>query len=618
MCPLSTAQIFWYKGYLMKDIDALVRASDEEAARTNPTATASNRHKILQNMIMQLRKCCLHPYLFSGAEANVDTTTVEELISSSGKLAVLDKMLQSMYVNGNRTVIFSQFTAMLNILDDYCTMRGWKFCRFDGSTPRAMRNFLINQFNAPGSEYFIFLMSTRSGGLGINLQTADTCILYDSDWNPQPDIQAMARVHRIGQTKVVHVYRLVSAGTIEERMLQRAEKKLYLDQMVNSGGGSSNASGGDDESPGLTTSELLKTLKFGSNAIFCSTNDLPTNEEIAVITGRNRSEETSFGALKGGAVNSASTFDVAKELSDTQTFGGIDFRQIRDAEKKRGKKHSSISKLKEEWRESMLADESGGKGQREKKSRIMNIKDDNGTFHRVLSENNYELDNGEPSVFTKEAFKSSGMSNPKRKKTVLTFDNQDFCQFCGDAGLLICCARCPVSVHAKCCGMSAKDFAGCSHHRCTKCNASPSAAGGLLFLCQSCPNAYCDSCIPKYNVRYLGHSVERFVQLGYDGNPRSMYIHCSKQCENVARIEFGWNEPCKSIMPCPKEIDVSYAFGSNALSIEEIAKLHSNTTYDHVVSVSDGNSDVKDFDSTEKNNKPLTPQKRPIQLVEID
>ena len=113
----------------------------------------------------------------------------------------------------------------LNILEDYCVLRGWRYVRFDGSTPRAQRNHLINQFNAPGSQDFIFLMSTRSGGLGLNLQTADTCILYDSDWNPQPDLQAMARVHRIGQKKVVHVYRLLCGGTIEERMVERAEKK---------------------------------------------------------------------------------------------------------------------------------------------------------------------------------------------------------------------------------------------------------------------------------------------------------------------------------------------------------------------------------------------------------
>lgn len=106
----------------------------------------------------------------------MNETTVEELIASSGKLAVLDKLLLSLFKKGHRTCIFSQFTSMLNILEDYCDLRGWRYCRFDGKTPRAQRNHIINQFNAPSSNYFIFLMSTRSGGLGINLQTADTCM----------------------------------------------------------------------------------------------------------------------------------------------------------------------------------------------------------------------------------------------------------------------------------------------------------------------------------------------------------------------------------------------------------------------------------------------------------
>ena len=135
----------------------------------------------------------------------MDATTVQDLIAASGKLAVLDKLLRNLFQKGHRVVLFSQFTSVLDILDDYCNMRGWKYCRFDGSTPRARRNFTVNQFNAPDSEMFVFLMSTRAGGMGLNLQTADTCILFDSDWNPQPDLQAMARVHRIGQQKTVHV-----------------------------------------------------------------------------------------------------------------------------------------------------------------------------------------------------------------------------------------------------------------------------------------------------------------------------------------------------------------------------------------------------------------------------
>jgi SWI/SNF-related matrix-associated actin-dependent regulator of chromatin subfamily A member 5 len=562
----------------MKDINVLIKASDDYTNGNDNTNTNESKYKVISNLIMQLRKCCLHPFLFPGGEANVEETSLEELIASSGKLAVLDKMLRSMYQNKNRTVIFSQFTSMLDILEDYCTMRGWKFCRFDGSTPRAQRNYKINQFNAPDSEYFIFLMSTRSGGLGINLQTADTCILYDSDWNPQPDIQAMARVHRIGQKKVVHVYRLVSSGTVEERVLERAEKKLYLDQMVNRGTSSQTADEHELEGTRLTTSELLSTLKFGSNAIFASKNDLPTDKDIDAVIDRERSEQSSSGLLQGGATKTANDFDIDKELTDTQTFGGIDFRQIRDKMDKE-KKGKGPKNLKEEWKDlNMLADSNGGRGMRTKKNRLLNIEDCNGTSRQVLSVNNYDLVEGEPSVFNKETRKTSGMSNPKREKVEITYTHQDFCQYCGDGGKLILCPLCPISVHAECHGMTVGNFftmphhRTCPHHRCLVCDKSVVGAGGMLFACECCPACYCEDCLPSETVNYLGETTERLEKLRYDGNPRIIYIHCSEHCVGVAKHDFDWKEPSIEKRWCPEEINVSYAFGSNALSVKDIAK----------------------------------------------
>lgn len=157
----------------MKEVDSLVKL---QAAQHSNTEEVGKSNLMLRNLVMQLRKVCLHPYLFDFAEGDTASTSLEELIATSGKLAVLDRLLISLFQNGHRTCIFSQFTSMLNILEDYCSMRGWRYVRFDGRTPRAQRNHIINQFNAPGSRDFIFLMSTRSGGLGLNLQTADTCM----------------------------------------------------------------------------------------------------------------------------------------------------------------------------------------------------------------------------------------------------------------------------------------------------------------------------------------------------------------------------------------------------------------------------------------------------------
>ena len=552
----------------MNEVESLIQMQEQGVDEES-----TGKNAMLRNLVMQLRKTCLHPYLFDFAEGDIATTTVEELIASSGKLAVLDKLLRSLFKNGHRTCIFSQFTSMLNIIEDYCILRGWKYCRFDGGTPRAQRNHLINQFNAPGSDVFIFLMSTRSGGLGINLQTADTCILYDSDWNPQPDLQAMARVHRIGQTKTVHIYRMVTSGTVEERILERAEKKLYLDQMVNRGTSNKDV---DEEGGGLSTSELLASLTFGSNAVFSSSNNLPSDYEMAKITDRTRSEDCSDGKLQGGVTNTASDFNKEKELTDTRNFMGVDFRKLRDEKeaKMNGKKTKNkyLDKLKQEWKEVQTGEqeEELGKGKRNRKSRIKQL-DGMGSGYGsaavpVLAMNDYDLENGEPSVWRE----TKKIKTVERKKEKVSFTNQDFCQACGDGGEIIECPRCPISIHSVCCGLHPAHFQSCSHHRCITCDKNAVGSGGLIYRCQSCIASYCPDCLPNASeVRFLGINIPRFEKLGFVGNAQYHYIHCSKQCEMVAVREFGFTPEAKK-PKCPPAMNVSYAFGEKALDVNEM------------------------------------------------
>lgn len=137
-------------------------------------------------------------------------------------MVILDKLLKRCREKGSRVLIFSQMSRMLDILEDYCLFRGYKYNRIDGGTAHPDRIRAIDQYNQPGSEKFVFLLTTRAGGLGINLTTADTVILYDSDWNPQADLRTMDRAHRIGQTKQVYVYRFVTEDAIEEKVLDRA------------------------------------------------------------------------------------------------------------------------------------------------------------------------------------------------------------------------------------------------------------------------------------------------------------------------------------------------------------------------------------------------------------
>lgn len=144
----------------------------------------------------------------------------------------LDKLLKKMFQEKNQCLIFSGFTSMLDVLEDYCLFRKYNYCRLDGNTDLDERERFIEEFTQANSEKFIFLISTRAGGLGLNLMTANIVVLYDSDWNPQIDLQAMDRAHRIGQKKVVQVFRLITTNTMEEKMIEKQTMKLKLDSLI--------------------------------------------------------------------------------------------------------------------------------------------------------------------------------------------------------------------------------------------------------------------------------------------------------------------------------------------------------------------------------------------------
>ena len=186
----------------------------------------------LLNKLMQLRKCCNHPYLFADSDV-----TDEQIVLMSGKIVVLDKMLKDLFAKNHKVLIFSQFTKMLDILEDYFFVRGWEknVCRIDGSVHFTDRQAQIDGFNDQSSGKNIFLLSTRAGGVGINLASADTVIIFDSDWNPHMDNQAQDRAHRIGQKNDVFVYRFVVEGSVELKILERANNKRSLERLTMAG-----------------------------------------------------------------------------------------------------------------------------------------------------------------------------------------------------------------------------------------------------------------------------------------------------------------------------------------------------------------------------------------------
>ncbi|GMK54535.1 hypothetical protein CspeluHIS016_0111210 [Cutaneotrichosporon spelunceum] len=267
---MTEMQRKWYRMLLEKDIDAVNGASGKKEGKTR-----------LLNIVMQLRKCCNHPYLFDGAEPGPPYTTDEHLINNAGKMMILDKLLKSMQAKGSRVLIFSQMSRVLDILEDYCQFRGFKYCRIDGNTAHDDRINAIDDYNAPDSEKFIFLLTTRAGGLGINLVTADIVVLFDSDWNPQADLQAMDRAHRIGQTKQVYVFRFITQDAVEERILERATQKLKLDQLVIQEGRAQ-----QNQKVGSNKDELLDMIQHGAEKIINSSMDMTVDDDIGDIIRR--------------------------------------------------------------------------------------------------------------------------------------------------------------------------------------------------------------------------------------------------------------------------------------------------------------------------------------------
>jgi hypothetical protein len=219
---------------------------------------------------------CNHPFLIDGAEENIlkhltdEKEINESLIKVSSKLLLVDKLLKKLRENHHKVLIFSQMVRVLNILEDYLQYRNYPYVRLDGTIRGDERQEAVDRFNNPNIDTFVFLVSTRAGGVGINLTAADTVIIFDSDWNPQNDIQAQARCHRIGQTKDVKVYRLLTKNTREKEMFERASKKLGLDRAVLNGSKelesfSMKESGA---TAGLDKEELDTLLKYGAYAAY--------------------------------------------------------------------------------------------------------------------------------------------------------------------------------------------------------------------------------------------------------------------------------------------------------------------------------------------------------------
>lgn len=217
--PPTREMNYWSKKVLCRDVQVM-------------KGDGTHGKFIMRIVFPYLREVTLHPYLIPGAESEFSLFVGQDIVDVSSRMVVLDKLLTKLHKRGARVLLFSQMVIMLNILQDYLEWKGYKYHRMTGYTQQEDRQDMIDEFNSPESETFIFIITTRTGGVGINLHTANTVIFYDIDWNPQADFQAEDRAHRIGQVNQVHVIRFTVSGTVDEYLHNCSNRKQALDKAI--------------------------------------------------------------------------------------------------------------------------------------------------------------------------------------------------------------------------------------------------------------------------------------------------------------------------------------------------------------------------------------------------
>ncbi|XP_045804339.1 CHD3-type chromatin-remodeling factor PICKLE isoform X2 [Trifolium pratense] len=382
---LSSKQKEYYKAILTRNYQILTRRGGAQIS--------------LINVVMELRKLCCHAYMLEGVEPDIDDPkeAFKQLLESSGKLHLLDKMMVKLKEQGHRVLIYTQFQHMLDLLEDYCSYKRWQYERIDGKVGGAERQIRIDRFNAKNSSRFCFLLSTRAGGLGINLATADTVVIYDSDWNPHADLQAMARAHRLGQTNKVLIYRLITRGTIEERMMQMTKKKMVLEHLVV----------GRLKAQNINQEELDDIIRYGSKELFADEND---------EAGKSRQIHYDAAAIdrlldRDQVVDEETTLDDEDEDGFLKAFKVANFEYVDEAEaaaeeeaaQKRAMETVNSSERTHYWEE-LLKDKfqehkveefnALGKGKRNRKLMVSVEEDDLAGLEDVSSDedDNYEAE----------------------------------------------------------------------------------------------------------------------------------------------------------------------------------------------------------------------------------
>jgi SWI/SNF-related matrix-associated actin-dependent regulator of chromatin subfamily A member 5 len=512
-----------------------------------------NEYQKLMMLVLQLRKACTHPYLLPGARPDPYWIGNHVRIAS-GKFIVLEKILQELVVKQRKKIlIFSGWTRTLDMVEELLELMGStsdpamvRHLRFDGSTQRARRNLSIRMFNDQGSEFKIMLISTRAGGLGVNLTSATDVIFMDEDWNPQVTLQAEARSHRIGQTKKVTIYKLCTQGTVEEQMMGRIRKKLYLSTKITESmrnmhtteqhlkkrkRGSDDKE--DDNTPQLDTSELKTLLRRGAQTLSAPEIDVEEMLTWDWPTTLDKCRDRAQDPLVA-----ASNSETKPELDEEAWLNNVEKVETAIFDGKRH--HRQLEK----------------DAKNAKSAEVLSRADRRTNKNTTVMVGGYAISKESMGCADWEAVptlagKDPRLAEPKRAKKE-AIQNQEHCQVCWDGGSLVLCSGCPRSYHRKCFDKSmpskTKSATGslyCSQHQCFDCEKKTAEAGGLIFRCRWCEKGYCEDCMDWDTVKLLGESLPEMEMLNYYTN-NGWYVECQ------ACVEY-WKENPKDYKFVQKE-----------------------------------------------------------------
>ncbi|RDW80758.1 hypothetical protein BP5796_05456 [Coleophoma crateriformis] len=495
----------------------------------------------LMNLLTQLRKVCNHPYQVSYPE---DLDVGDHIITASGKFIVLEKLLNELVVKQKKKIlIFSGFTKMLDLVEELLMIRGgdgssYRYVRLDGRTARARRNLGIRMFNDVNSEYRIMLISTRAGGLGVNLATASDVILLDQDWNPQITLQAEARAHRIGQKNPVTIYKFVSQGTVEEQMMGRIQKKLYLSAKVTEAmkdihtksgvkaGRSTGTSNGNQEKeedmiPEMGTSQLMALVRRGASVI--SRPEIDVDEMLGwdwETTVAKCKDQPADINVKRDAVPSEQVDEEAEkkwltemEKVESSVFEGKKMNKL--------KVTSSYGDVYKEWKK---------EDRRVGKNTTVMVDG--------FAINKESMNCKDWEAVPTMAGKDPRLAEPKRAKKA-KIESQSHCQICFDGGQIECCQRCPRAYHYDCLDQEFKTKTkgwqfNCPQHQCHDCEQKTTDAGGMLYRCRWCERAYCEDCIDFEKTILYGNNLPEYELLDYPEAVQAFYVQCHSCTDNLA------------------------------------------------------------------------------------